>query len=764
MTNSADKPQNTMTDQQLSSADDQFETYMNNGHSAAWDQQWERAIKAYSMAISARPDVPTAYNSLGLALLQVNPPRLQEALKVYQRAHELDHDDPLPLEKSADVLERMGNLQEAARQYLAVADAYLAQRDLEKAIYNWERATRATPGLVRVHQQLALAYERLGNRRQAVHEYLTLASIFQQTNRNNLAIQAVERALRLEPRNPQALNTLQALRSGGELIYADLRLEKDESEVRTEEKVEDLFAFEADVSETETRGPISEAVEVALGELAILMSESDLMENPSAIEGIQAIEYHRVGAVEEATAAYQRAENMGLSHPAMALNLGALFLEQQRWKEAIPYLDRAIRQESLEAGAQFGLGQAHVHLNNIQQAARHLVRCLQIVETSADISEERRKQDSGIYDRLLRNIQDTDDVTVQTINSRFLSLLCGADWKRRVELTRHDIERAIVENPDSVPDIVIVSPEMVSAMKRIDEYMAARKFILAMEECYHVLETEPDYLPTHLRIGQILTRIGQLDRAVEKYRYIADTYLARDDKTRATEILAEVVNFAPMDTDLREHLIELLEEDERWDEILNQYLNLADAYKELGDASNARTTLNQALQMAQRMKLDTSRMVKIYHQLADIEITRLDNRAALRAYENIKNLQPDDEKAREMLIDLNYRLGDPAAAVKEMDALLQVYAKQRKGSAILRLLESWVARRGNDESIRSRLAAVYTSIQQPANALQQYNAVLELQLKAGRHSDACQTIKRVMALKPENPQQYLNLAKQLGCG
>jgi tetratricopeptide (TPR) repeat protein len=753
-----------MTDQQLSSVNEQFEGYMNAGHSAAWDHQnWEKAVELYSRAAKLRPDMPIAFISLGLALLQVNPPRLQEALRFFQRAHDLDHDDPLPLEMSADVLERMGRLQEAAKQYVAVADAYLAQHDIEKAIHNWERATRVTPGLVRVHQQLALAYERLGYKREAVNEYLTLAALFQQNNKRDIAKQMAQKALQLEPRNPDVLNTIHAIDVGSEVLYRDKRLEKDDREVKKQhETLDDSLMLDVVAPEADTRGLITETVEIALSNLAMAMTEGDLMADFSIMEAIQAIEYHRIGAVDEAIGAYQRAEAAGMRDPAMAFNLGALFLERQHWKDAVPYLERALRDASLEAGANHGLGLAYSNLGNTRQAVQHLVHAIQMVNTDSS-SPEKLKQQGPIYERLLHNIQHTDEVTIQTINSRFLSLLSGPDWKQRIELTRHDIERAIIENPDLVPDIVIVSPEMVAAMKRIDEYMQHRRYILAMEECYHILEYEPDYLPAHLRIGQILMRMGQLERAVDKYRYIADTYLARDDKVRAREILAEVVDIAPMNTELREHLIELLEEEQRWDEILDQYLNLATAYEELADASNARTTLQQAIQLAQRAGIDKTRIVQVYHKLADVELMRLDNRSALRAYENIKNLQPEDEKAREMLIDLNYRLGDPASAVRELDTLLQLYAKQRKGNAILKLLETWVNKRNSDEALRTRLAAVYQQIQKPGEALKQYDAVLEIQLKQGRHNDACQTLRKILALKPQNPQKYLSLAKQLGC-
>ena len=339
-----------MTDQQQSGYN--YEDYMNAGHAAAWDQDWETAVQAYSMAIRMRADEPSAYNSLGLSLLQLSPPRLQEALRVYQRAHDLDPDDPLPLEKSADVYERMGQLEDAAKQYLAVAEAYLARHDLEKAIGNWERATRVTPGLVRVHQKLALAYERIGDKKQAVREYLTLAANFQRTNRTDIAIQAVERALRLEPRNPQSLNMLQALRSGGELIYADERLKKDDEDIRRRTTEMQLFDAEPEIAESNANGPIGEAVEIALEQLAIAISDSDLMMNPSAMDVIQAIEYHRVEAVDEAIAAYQRSEKSGINHPSLHLALGTLLLEREDWQDSVVHLAAALSEKSVAAGGE----------------------------------------------------------------------------------------------------------------------------------------------------------------------------------------------------------------------------------------------------------------------------------------------------------------------------------------------------------------------------------------------------------------------------
>jgi Tfp pilus assembly protein PilF len=50
--------------------EDVFQKSMNEGHSAAWDQEWSKAAGAYRKALQEMPDHPKALNSLGLALFQ----------------------------------------------------------------------------------------------------------------------------------------------------------------------------------------------------------------------------------------------------------------------------------------------------------------------------------------------------------------------------------------------------------------------------------------------------------------------------------------------------------------------------------------------------------------------------------------------------------------------------------------------------------------------------------------------------------------------
>ena len=84
---------------------------MNDGHSAAWDQDWEKAAAAYRRALQEFPDQPKALNSLGLALYQLN--NIEESLQIYANVARLSPDDPVPMEKVAQLSERTGDLKSA---------------------------------------------------------------------------------------------------------------------------------------------------------------------------------------------------------------------------------------------------------------------------------------------------------------------------------------------------------------------------------------------------------------------------------------------------------------------------------------------------------------------------------------------------------------------------------------------------------------------------------------------------------------------------
>jgi tetratricopeptide (TPR) repeat protein len=153
--------------------------------------------------------------------------------------------------------------------------------------------------------------------------------------------------------------------------------------------------------------------------------------------------------------------------------------------------------------------------------------------------------------------------------------------------------------------------------------------------------------------------------------------------------------------------------------------------------------------------------MQIMHRLGEIDVNRLDLRQAMRTYEQIRKVDPNDDRARRALVDLNYRLNDPISAVRELDGLLRIYARDRKAGQIIRVLEEQVTRYPNDMALRSRLAAVYRQTGNVTKAVEQLDALAELQLESGLHGDALVTIRRIITLNPDHVQDYQRLLQQL---
>jgi tetratricopeptide (TPR) repeat protein len=735
-----------------------YEQAMNAGHNAAWDQEWMLAVNAYGRAIQEFPNDPEAHLHLGLGLLELG--RLEDALKVYTRASQLAPDDPIPREKSADVLERMGRLQQAAQQYISVAEIYLQQRDLDKTIANWERATHLTPGLIPVHAKLAQAYERIGDKKQAIREYLTLAFYFQRQNDSDRAIKAAQRALRLERSNPQILNTLRALEAGTEIqppTGADAPAARAgfERETRTSRAAPDQTFTDVD-----PLGPMGEAMTASLGILAMFVMEGNAKD--ATADTLQAMEAHRQGLYDEAISAYERAESR-LKHPALKMNLGGLLVQRDRPDEAVKVLGDAAASSELMAGAFHAMGVAYYKLGKQKQASRFLIQALQAVDEEVEIDTD--PSEAPIYDEVNNALHGVGDEPLSIINGRFVELLQGKDWKQRVVDTRRQLVETLREQgPKGLVDILTAArgDKLSEAVSLIDRYVRRGLYTLAMDEAHRAVEFSPNYLPIHIRMAEIMVKEGRVRNAITKYNTVARAYLARGENDRAAQILTSVLEMAPLDVTVRESLIDLLETEERWPEVLDQYIDLADTHHQLGNFDLSRETYVLAERVAARTNAPAEKVVRIKHRIADIDQMRLDFRKAQKTFEEIIQLVPDDERAHRQLMELNYRQGNVVEATRRLDKLLSIYAKNKQVNRITQVLEDLVAQYKNDTALRSRLAAIYKQLGRKKDAIEQLDALGELQLEAGLHTEAARTIRDIIDLKPDHVEDYRRLLAQLG--
>ncbi|MBK8823769.1 MAG: tetratricopeptide repeat protein [Anaerolineales bacterium] len=264
--------------------EDIFQKAMNDGHSAAWDQEWDKAAAAYRRALQEFPDHPKALNSLGLALYQLG--NVDEALQIYINVSKISPDDPVPVEKVAQLSERTGDLKTAVEAAMRAGDLFLKQRDTEKALENWVRVTNLNPEHAIAHSRLAQVHEKLGHLQQAVVEYLAIASIIQRAGNAEKTKEMVNKALSLLPNSPE-VKQAQTLLSTGQLLPKPMRGKGGTGPIRMAQ-VKQLQQPQS--SRASGLDPVAEARQKALTQLAELLFEySD--DSPSAQErrGISAI-------------------------------------------------------------------------------------------------------------------------------------------------------------------------------------------------------------------------------------------------------------------------------------------------------------------------------------------------------------------------------------------------------------------------------------------------------------------------------------------
>ncbi len=305
------------------------------------------------------------------------------------------------------------------------------------------------------------------------------------------------------------------------------------------------------------------------------------------------------------------------------------------------------------------------------------------------------------------------------------------------------------------------SGEMVDTMSNIQRLARSGKHRSAVEESFYALQASPMYLPLHVLMGDLLMQQGQFQQAVEKFMVVARSYSTRGESARAVGMYRRIADLSPMDMDARNRLIDLIIENEQYEEAINEYIRLADIYFSLADLNMVGKTFNQALRLAQQKNASRELRVKVLRRVADIDAQRLDWRQAMKSYEQIRNFLPEDEAARVSLIDMNFRLNQSSAALAEILSYVKYLVGVRNQDKALGFLERMAEEHPKQPQILRQLGEFYRQMGRTEDAIQKLDAVGELCLASGNREGAIEAIMAILAMNPPNVADYQRLLAQL---
>ncbi len=768
--------------------EDIFQKAMNEGHSAAWDQEWSKAAMAYRQALQEMPDHPKALNSLGLALYQ--QASFEEALQIYKRVAQIAPTDPVTMEKLAQLFERTGHLKEAIEAAFRAADLFLNQRDVDKAIENWVHVTTLDPEHVPAHSRLAFVHDKLGRQAQAVTAYIAVASLVQRTGNMEKTNELITRALTIMPESGEAKQAQTLLRSGqllpkplrpkggtGPIAMAQVKqLDQPKksndsgldpvAEARQKaltRLAEILFEYSTDDGATVQVRRGLQALMRGTGQLSMQSSEQTKV----VLHLGQAIDAQTKGNDNHAAEELEHALEAGFNHPALYFDLGLLRSKGDRLESAVRHLQHAVKHNDFGLAARLLLGQINQKLGRLGPASIEYLEALRLADSMV-VPPEQSEEISQMYEPLIEvQTSQTDHASLKRLCENIEGMLMRKNWRDHLHRSREQMPKLQDGDlPMPLAEIILQaqSIQVLEAINHVHQLARTGRLRSAMEEAFHALTYAPTYLPLHTLIGDLLVREDHTQEAIAKFSTVAQAYSVRGEAAQSARMLRRIVQLAPMDMNVRSKLIDQLVARGQVDDAIHEYLELADIYYRLAELEMARKTYTKALRFVQQANADRSWNIHILQRMADIDMQRLDWKQAIRVYEQIRTLRPDDAGVRKNLIEVSLKLGQPAQANAELENYLTYLQTSNSGGQGIKFIEELLEERSDDLMLRRALAQQYQQTGHTEAAVAQLDSIAEFLLTAGRREEAVVTINQILLMNPRNAEQYRQLLMQLRSG
>ena len=748
-----------------------FQENMNNGHSAAWDQDWNVAAQHYRKALEIMPDQTMALTSLGLALFEQK--EFDEALIFYKKAAQLSPNEPLAYEKMARIYERLGQVKNAIAVSIKAGEQYLKIRDADKSIENYINAINLQPDHLNARSRLALVYDRMGRKENAVIEYLAIASILQRSGSLTKASQAIDHCLKINPSNETAIKARQMLDKNQLLpeptrpkgLTASVRM----AEVRQMEKPEEEHMAGMD--------PIEETHQKALIQMASLLFDGDTDDNNLPVPGKttgklkkgkvidqEAITVHLGQAIdalthnndEQAIKELVKTQDAGLSHPVVSYELG-LLMENKDSNKALRHLYQAIRNKDYAMGAYLKIGQIQTQSGNHKDAAVAYLRALHLADTQT-VSEIQTKELHRLYEPIIEaQSQQSDGAKLEQLCEIIASQLIRPDWRNYLKIARQQIPTTSMDAPPTPLSEILLetsSGQIIEAIASIQKMADDNKIGSALEEAYLSLQHAPTYLPMHIQIGELLVKEGLTQEAVHKFMLVARLYNLRGETAQAIGLLNRVIQIAPMDQSVRSFLVELLISQKHLDDAIQQSMMLARNYEYLADFTKMRKVYQDTLRLAQRSKTGREWSLKILYEIADIDMQRLDWHQAVRVFEQIRTMEPNDSTARARLVDLNFRLREDNVAFAELESFVNNLESSGESDKAEAFVQSTITDWDEKIELKRFLAELYARNKKISEAIEQLDVIASTMLESNNTPGAIQALERIISLNPPNIADY----------
>ncbi|HWQ12871.1 MAG TPA: tetratricopeptide repeat protein [Roseiflexaceae bacterium] len=628
-----------------------FDRAMEQSREAARQKNWDEALKQAVRALQEFPQDPDARSSVAVALF--NTGKYPQALQILEELRRADQNNPFFLEYLARTYERMGNAPAAVEAFVQLADLQQGRRLAARAVEALHEALRLRADADDLRLRLARLLEETGAGAEAAAEYLELARR-RQGSQLEEATGFAETALRLDPSSREAKELIAALHGAlAAQVSVDAPLPAPapaaapptsfgaSGALRSQQFAIDRIVAQA--QERQEAGDIAAALEGY--ERAISMG----CERPDVFYSLGLL-YQERGEHQKAVQVLPRAaidEEYALSaHYA----LGQSYQELGQLPQAVKEYEDTIRLLPLES---IGKAEADDMIQMYEAAAGiyvqmgDIARAASLYSTLANFlagkrwgrerADEFRQRAKELTERnmfaKLRSLgtgaltapqptleEEPPPPAAETMPETWGKIRPITDFLRpRPDAPANGAPPAASPPPEvdplaalealpapAQPSFAPVTPLDTTGLDEVAEryVLASEKYIeqgltlAALDACLEVIRLNVDYLPIHLRMGEIYERDGRPEEALAKYQLLVDTYVARGQPQQAIPVYFRLIELSPDTINARARLAELLKNDGRTAEAAQQMAVVASTYFRMGQTNKALEEYRRGLQWA----------------------------------------------------------------------------------------------------------------------------------------------------------------------
>ena len=478
----------------------------------------------------------------------------------------------------------------------------------------------------------------------------------------------------------------------------------------------------------------------------------------------QAIDYQTQGREDIAASEFEKTIQAGLSHPAAYFLLGLLQSRREQYEPALVNLRIAVKHPDFTMSSRLLMGAAMKKLGRLNEAAVEYLGALKFIDRATVLPQQANEM-TQLYESLIDSqSQQMDKTACDNLCTNIASLLERPDWKDQLSRARQQLSaQAEGSLPLPLAEMMLQSHSgrVIESLASIQSMIEKNQVRTATEEAFFALMYAPGYLPLHIQIGEFLLKENRLQEAIQKFSIVAQVYSVRGEAAQAAQLLRRIIQLNPMDLSVRGRLIEALMAQGKVDEAIREDLDLAETYYRLTELEMARTTYTSALRLAQQSSSNRKWSTRILTRIADIDMQRMDWRQALRIFEQIRVLQPDDEKVHQNLIDINFRIGQENVGLTELDSFINFLEGRAQRGKAIQFVQNLINDRPGKIELHRRLADLYQKNGQLPQAIAEMDVMGELLITAGNKAGAINLIQSILTLNPPNAADYQKLLQQL---